>query len=131
MTNEEFYKDDLLREIMIDTLGVNKETGKPAACSYMKCRECFFEPHDCNKGMEHWLQSEHIDEVDWSKVKVDTPIYVSNVTDSNDDKKWYPRHFAKFENGKVYTWIGGGTSFTTKKGEDSCYEWKYAKLAEN
>lgn len=76
MTNEEFYKDDLLREIMIDTLGVNKETGKPAACSYMKCRECFFEPHDCNKGMEHWLQSEHVEQVDWSKVKVDTPILV-------------------------------------------------------
>lgn len=131
MTNGEFYKDDL-RRIMINTLGVEKETGKPAVCSCMRCQECLFEPDECDIGMKDWLQSEHIDEVDWSKVKVDTPIYVSNVKDSNGDiEKWYPRHFAKFENGKVHTWIGGGTSFTTKKGENSCYEWKYAKLAEN
>lgn len=132
MTNEEFYKDDLKR-IVINTLGVEKETGEPTVCSCMRCQECLFEPHECDIGMEDWLQSEHIDKVDWSKVKVDTPIYVrDNVKDSNGDKEeWYPRHFAKFENGKVHAWTGGGTSFTTKKGENSCYEWNYAKLAEN
>ena len=126
MTNEEFYKDDLLREIMIDTLGVNKETGKPAACSYMKCRECFFEPHDCNKGMEHWLQSEHVEQVDWSKVKVDTPILVS----VSKNGEWFKRYFAKFEDGKVYSWGVGTTSWSAVDKSD-VVSWKYAKLAES
>lgn len=125
MTNEEFYKDDLLREIMIDTLGVNKETGKPAACSYMKCRECFFEPHDCNKGMEHWLQSEHVEQVDWSKVKVDTPILVRE----SEQALWLKRYFAKFKDGKVYAWNGGKTSWSIEDKTDML-SWKYAKLAE-
>lgn len=127
MTNEEFYKDDLLREIMIDTLGIKKETRKPAACSYMTCEECLFEPHDCGEKMAKWLKQEHVEQVvDWSKVKVDTPILVKHCKDS----VWIRRYFSKFEDGKVYAWTNGATSWTAR-GEHDVTSWNYAKLTEN
>ena len=43
---------------------------------------------------------------------------------SGDNKDWDRRHFAKYEDGKIYTWIDGCTSFTTNK----TTSWKYAKL---
>ena len=62
-------------------------------------------------------------EIDWSKVKVDTPILVRD----SEDGKWLERYFAKFEDGKVYAWLGETTSY------DACdvAKWKYAKLAES
>lgn len=62
-------------------------------------------------------------ETDWSKVKVDTKILVSC-----EGKRWHKRHFAKYENGKIYTFIGGLTSFTDEG--SSLNNWKYAKLYE-
>ena len=63
--------------------------------------------------------------VDWSKVKVDTPILVR----SYESTKWVKRHFAFFKNEKVYTWDGGLTSWTCDDINDSM-SWKCAKLAE-
>ena len=61
-------------------------------------------------------------EVDWSRVKVDTPILVRQ----GKNGEWLERHFAKYENGDVYAWVDGQTSWT---GADEI-KWKYAKLAE-
>lgn len=47
--------------------------------------------------------------VDWSNVEVDTPILVRDDEEFN----WKRRHFAKYENGKVYAFIDGATSWTT------------------
>nr|DAF51871.1 MAG TPA: hypothetical protein [Podoviridae sp. ctf5T2] len=63
--------------------------------------------------------------VDWSKVKVDTPILVRDF----ENMKWAKRHFAFFKNGKVYTWDGGVTSWTCVN-PNCVMSWKYAKLAE-
>ena len=42
--------------------------------------------------------------------------------------KWLHRHFAKFEDGVVYTWDDGKTSWSLSSlGK---VDWKYAKLAE-
>ena len=62
--------------------------------------------------------------VDWSKVAVDTPILVSNNGDY-----WRRRYFAKYENGMVYAFDGGKTSWSNQWSEPSI--WKYAKLAES
>ena len=62
-------------------------------------------------------------EVDWSKVEVDTPIYVKASKYGN----WFKRHFAEYKNGKIYTWGNGLTSHDTSR----MMEWKYAKLAES
>lgn len=70
-----------------------------------------------------WLMEEYEEpEVDWSKIKIDTPILVRQ----GKNGKWLERHFAKYENGNVYAWVDGQTSRT---GADEI-KWKYAKLAE-
>ena len=73
-----------------------------------------------------WLLEEYEEpkepEVDWSKVKVDTPILVRQGKTGD----WLERHFAKYENGDVYAWVDGQTSWT---GADEI-KWEYAKLAE-
>ena len=68
---------------------------------------------------------ENEDLVDWTRVKVDTPIYVREL----EHEKWKPRHFAKYENGKVYCFTLGTTSFTNALNNIS--SWQYAKLKED
>ena len=63
-------------------------------------------------------------EIDWTKVAVDTPILVRD----HEDQPWLRRHFAKFKNGKVYTWFGSGTSWSVDV--SATMKWEYAKLAE-
>jgi hypothetical protein len=59
-------------------------------------------------------------QTDWSKVAVDTKIVVSGYGFKNN--KGY---FSRFENGKVYAFHAGCTSFTSN-GVDM--EWEYAEL---
>lgn len=63
--------------------------------------------------------------IDWTKIEVDTPVLVrGSVTD-----EWYRRYFARYENGEVYAWANGATSWSVK--DDECVIfWKYAKLYE-
>ena len=61
----------------------------------------------------------------WDNVAVDTPIYVSDVKEGGE---WIKRHFAKYEDGRVFTFSGGKTSFTSTENTLSV-SWKYAKLA--
>lgn len=64
--------------------------------------------------------------VDWSKVKVDTPIIVAE----SKVMVWLHRvYFAKYEDGKVYAWSYGATSKTADSIND-CYAWNYAMLSE-
>ena len=72
-----------------------------------------------------WLLEEYKEpEVDWSKVEVDTPILVR----SYECEKWYKRYFAKYEDGVVYAWTNGCTSWSA---EEDMLPWKYAKLPES
>lgn len=133
MLNIEKYRDELIKMGIIDTKKIAIRYGKLSLCCFGCCGCDNLSKEDCGKQAEDWLFSEYEEpEIDWSKVKVDTPIYVRDCeTDSNgDEKTWVPRHFAKFENGTVYVWDDGGTSFTVKS-EDSCSSWNYAKLAES
>ena len=86
---------------------------------------CSMDCGQCNMISLIWLMKEYEElEVDWSKVKVDTPILVRN----SEYGEWFKRHFAEYKNGKVYTWDNGYTSWT------ACGDmgaWKYAKLAES
>ena len=71
-----------------------------------------------------WLLEDYEEpETDWSKVKVDTPILVR----FKEDKDWVRRHFVKYEDGLVYAWNDGRTSWT----EDDVTAWPYAKLEES
>ena len=133
MLNIEKYRDELIKMGIIDTKKIAIRYGKLSLCCFGCCGCDNLSKEDCGKQAEDWLFSEYEEpEIDWSKIKVDTPIYVRDCeTDSNgDEKTWVPRHFAKFENETVYVWDDGGTSFTVKS-EDSCSSWNYAKLAES
>lgn len=69
--------------------------------------------------------AEYLGIVDWSKVKVDTPIFVRNSI----EEVWKCRYFAMYENGEVYAWQLGRTSWSNVI-KNSPIAWKYAKLAE-
>lgn len=69
--------------------------------------------------------AEYLGIVDWSKVAVDTPILVKD----HDGEAWEKRYFAFFEDGNVYTWMSGTTSWTADIAGGAT-DWKYAKLAE-
>jgi hypothetical protein len=61
--------------------------------------------------------------IDWAEVPVNTMIWVRE----SEEYDWLPRHFAKYEDGKVLAWNGGKTSFTaTCEGETT--SWEYVKL---
>ena len=64
--------------------------------------------------------------VDWNKVKVDTPILVRNA----EDEPWLRRYFAKYEDGLVYAWSVGRTSWTANTVAHMT-KYYYAKLAED
>lgn len=77
------------------------------------------------RGIENILKpykEEH--EIDWYKVAVDTPILVRD----SEDEAWQRRYFTKYENGLIYAWIYGYTSWTIPNGNNTA--WTYAKLAE-
>lgn len=61
-------------------------------------------------------------EIDWSKVPMDAEIYVRH----KKGQPWATAHFAYYENGYVYAYPNGKTSFTADWYPIS---WEYAKLA--
>ena len=72
-----------------------------------------------------WLFEEYKEpEVDWSQVSVDTPILVRDY----ENEEWNRRYFAKYENGNIFVWMHGSTSWSTPDGKTAV--WPYAKLAE-
>ena len=68
--------------------------------------------------------AEYLGIVDWSKVEVDTPIFVRNRIEDT----WKCRYYAKYEDGKVYTWCGGRTSWSNVIAYEPV-NWEYAELA--
>ena len=62
------------------------------------------------------------DEVDWDEVEVDTKVLVRNKPDDN----WLKRYFAKYEDGKVYVFKNGRTSWNNR----GITHWEETKLWE-
>lgn len=123
MTNGEKYEEEIVEILNSDKkLMCDDFVKKKVLASYgMICN------HECSGCViltNIWLSKEYKEpEVDWSKVKVDTPILVK----SSAGDIWFERHFAKFEDETVYAWDGGRTSFTTEE----CSGWEIAKLADD
>lgn len=68
--------------------------------------------------------AEYLGVVDWSKVEVDTPILVSA-----NGRKWIKRYFAKLQDGEVYAWDDGVTSWSASH-KHCTTAWPNAKIAE-
>ena len=69
------------------------------------------------------LEMEFKEFINWSTVEIDTPIYVKKF----ESMDWVPRHFAKYENYKVYAWLDGKTSHSVNDNTEMS-EWNYARL---
>ena len=129
MTNKEKYGKEILDIACTgDHVAMRKSDNVIVGCRKLGCLDCAFKTHGkgCNDAIEKWANSEYVEPpVDWSKVAVDTPIL---VRDSREEA-WRKRYFAKYENGKVYTWLGGATSWSAER-SSNVNVWKMAKLAE-
>lgn len=62
--------------------------------------------------------------VDWSKVPIDTKVIVWDV--STVKRK---RYFAKYQDGKIYTYMEGATSWSDENAP--MVGWPYGRLAED
>ena len=119
MKNFEKYEDEI-RKFKGDNFCSNfviPHILKKDDCAGIYCSECI------SRQLLWYLEEYEEPKTDWSKVKVDTPILVRQ----GNNGEWLERHFAKYENGDVYAWVDGQTSWT---GADEI-RWKYAKLAED
>ena len=93
---------------------------KSEDCGGMACGKCYLL-------QMIWLLEDYKEpETDWSKVEVDTPILVKEYEES----KWTKRYFAKYEDGVVYAWNNGVTSWNANDNE-CVIAWSFAKLAES
>lgn len=130
MKNKEIFSKELLEfACKANSFGVIKKTNEllPCDCS-IRCCDCIFNDYDydcaCEEARQAWCEEEYKDPftIDWNNVKVDTRILVSN-----DESTWYNRYFAKYEDGKVYAFDAGASSWSNEK-NTHLVEWKYAKL---
>lgn len=125
MTNREKFAEKIL-DIACngDWIAANKATLEPITCQELQCKDCLFYVlgKRCDRNeMKKWANSEYIEPpIDWSKVAVDTPILVRDSA----NLEWTERYFAKYDNGVVYAWSNGTTSWTG----DRHTSWKLAKL---
>lgn len=129
MTNKEKYKEEILDIVISDAcIGIDNETGELVACSSRNgCAWCKFYDGlvSCTKLRKKWFNEEYVEsKVDWSKVPVDTPIFVSI-----DGVNWWNRYFASFDGNFVSAWDDGATSWSAQ--DNNITPWEYAKLAKS
>lgn len=124
MKNHEAYKDMIIKY---------RDEGEKLCINFIQ--PYILKSDNCNKLccetcqmlQTIWLMEDYEEpEVDWNKVKVDTPILVRNA----EDEPWLRRYFAKYENGRIYAWSVGRTSWTANTVAHTT-SYAYAKLAED
>lgn len=123
MTNREKYEKEIL-DIACAGNTIAVKNGVPCTCDItIRCDECDLnDDARCDNNLIKWCNSEYIEPViDWSKVPVDTPIWVRD----SEKSEWRKEHFAKYENGKVHAFSYQKTSWSNT----GIYCWEYAKLA--
>lgn len=124
MLNKEKYAEEIL-DIVCNGNNIGIIDGHPICCDDINCKDCDIN-NDCDEEFKKWANSEYNStgwsKTDWSKVAVDTRVLVSN-----DGKVWYRNYFAKYKNGKIYTYNYGSTSWSSHGTNIGI--WKYAKLA--
>ena len=130
MKNREKYREEILNSVF-------RGNGE-AYCEFAK-KNVLPNLTDCTNGtcdeiqncrlcrdiFAFWLDEEYEEpEVDWSKVPVDTPILVKNKEHEN----WRRRYFAAYQDGVVYAWVNGKTSWSENDNKEAA-PWSYVELA--
>ena len=109
------------------SIAFDKEANKLTACKNTPCGKCAFysSSSSCEDKCKEWCESEYVEqEVDWSKVPVDTPVLVRDSA----PHIWKRRYFAYYKDGTVHTYSDGATSWSVDKNAVNP-GWEYAKLA--
>ena len=135
MLNKEKYAKEILDIVCQDGTIPAVVNNVPIKCTdALDCYDCkFYYNDDCINAFIKWANSEYKErEIDWSKVPVDTPIY---VWDNLDNSSTYKRYFAGYDkiNNMIIAFDNGGTSWnsiTTTKWDNAkikegvdCSEW--------
>lgn len=125
MLNKEKYEKEIL-DIACHGFSIALVGDKVVSCKPTRCNECAFRTAAiCPFAVEKWANSEYVEPpIDWTKVAVDTPILVRDSV----SLEWTKKYFAKYENGSVYAWHYGTTSWSSY-GHTTA--WRLAKLAES
>ena len=81
---------------------------------------------NANKKCKIYVDGKYIEDcvIDWATIPVDAKMLVSL-----DGKHWSKRYFAKYENGEVYCFSRGATSFSVDDKEEYA-SWKCVELCE-
>lgn len=131
MLNKEKFKEEIW-EIACngEALALDKNTGNLCSCSELSCLDCTFSNDygngtACYANCRDWCNSEYKElKIDWSKVPIDTPIYVKF------SRSWKPRYFDKSTEDGIYYFSAGRTSFTKMGADDYSFVcFSQAKLA--
>ena len=127
MLNKEKYAKEII-DIACSGDSIGMRNGVLCACnSISNCIYCDFYGNKtiCGIAIKDWANSEYKErEIDWSKVPVDTPIYVWN----NNDNRTYKRHFARYDkiDNMIIAFDNGGTSWSSV----TTTRWNNAKIKE-
>lgn len=125
MTNREKFKEKIINIALSDGDGFSllKNTGDIKHCQTTDCPNCCFnDAMNCFDRRKKWLDDEYESYIDWSNVKVDTPILVK----TKEGENWKRRYFAAYKDGQVYAWDSGATSWSVTN--KLSWGYKYAKL---
>ena len=127
MLNKEKYAKEII-DIACSGDSIGMRNGVLCACnSISNCIYCDFYGNKtiCEIAIKDWTNSEYKErEIDWSKVPVDTLIYVWD----NNDNRTYKRHFAGYNkvNNMIIAFDNGGTSWSSV----TTTKWYNAKIKE-
>ena len=116
MLNKEKYAKEILDIVCQDGTIPAVVNNVPIKCTdALDCYDCkFYYNDDCINAFIKWVNSEYKErEIDWSKVPVDTCIL---ITDSYGYT--LKRHFAKYDNKKIYAYPDGTTSWSFNQDSD-------------
>ena len=116
MLNKEKYAKEILDIVCQDGTIPAVVNNVPIKCTdALNCYDCkFYYNDDCINAFIKWANSEYKEpEIDWNKVPVDTPIL---ITDSYGYT--LKRHFAKYDNKKIYAYPDGTTSWSFNQDSD-------------
>ena len=124
-TNYEHFKNEIIKGLLVSGSCKFKKRYilKSGECPALSCSEC-------EAKTEKWLDAPYKEpkvEIDWEKVPVDTPVYVSDFNIHPDESSIYRYFSGYFKNNEepFEVWDEGKASFTTSK----TISYKYCSLA--
>jgi hypothetical protein len=132
MLNKEKYAKEILDIVCKAGHSPAVVNNKPVECNNTECKDCnFYVYGSCSEKFIEWANSEYKEpEIDWTKVPVDTPVYVWD----HKCKSRLKRHFAGYDkdNNKIIVFLDGRTSWSVNVVENTtkAAKWDYAEIAE-